>query len=46
MSGVSKSTVGKKISKAFKYKFVDTDREIENKHGFVLQTLLDKFGDN
>jgi len=46
MSGVGKSTIGRKLASDFGYKFIDIDKIIENKEGINLQTILDKMGDS
>lgn len=44
MSGVGKSLVGKELSKAMKYSFIDIDKIIEKKYNLTLQTLIEEIG--
>ncbi len=44
--GSGKTTIGKNLSRALKYKFVDTDEEIEKKEAMSLKELIRKRGEN
>jgi shikimate kinase len=44
MSGVGKSTIGKKLSKKLGYNFIDIDLLIERENNMKLQSLLDSSG--
>ncbi len=43
--GAGKTTLGISLSKKINYKFIDTDREIENLEGMVLEEILQKKGE-
>lgn len=45
MSGVGKSAVGNILAESIGWKFVDTDKLIEDDHGKPLQHILDEVGD-
>ena len=45
MPGSGKSAVGKIIAARLGWKFLDTDKAIEERHGMPLQTLIDTVGD-
>jgi shikimate kinase len=42
MPGAGKSTVGKLLAESLKVKFIDLDREIENKYGSINDIFKDK----
>lgn len=45
MSGAGKSAVGNILAESIGWKFVDTDKLIEEDHGRSLQDILDEVGD-
>ena len=45
MPGSGKSAVGKILASRLGWKFVDTDKDIEKRHGLPLQTLIDSVGE-
>lgn len=46
MAGVGKSAIGKILAKQFNYKFIDTDKVIEEIMGLRLQQIIDKLGES
>jgi shikimate kinase len=45
MAGVGKSVIGKALAKRLSFRFLDTDKIIENKMGMGLQEIIDEFGE-
>lgn len=45
MAGAGKSTIGKLLAKKLNFKFIDSDKYIEEKEQMSLQKILDKYGD-
>lgn len=45
MTGVGKSSVGKRLAKKLNYKFLDVDKIIEKRIKLKLQQIIDNFGD-
>jgi shikimate kinase len=45
MPGSGKSAVGKIVASRLGWKFIDTDKRIEERHGLPLQTLIDRVGE-
>ena len=44
MAGAGKTSVGKALAEKLNYKFIDTDKVIEDTHKSSLQGLLEKYG--
>ncbi|MFH1255882.1 MAG: shikimate kinase [Candidatus Diapherotrites archaeon] len=44
MPGSGKSVIGKELAELLGYRFIDSDRTIEEKTGMKLQQIIDKFG--
>ena len=46
LMGSGKSIIGKDLSRVYKYKFIDTDNEIEKYIGMNIETIFSKYGEN
>ena len=46
LMGSGKSIIGKDLSRVYKYKFIDTDNEIEKYLGMNIETIFSKYGEN
>ncbi len=46
LMGSGKSIIGKDLSRVYKYKFIDTDNEIEKFIGMNIETIFSKYGEN
>ena len=44
MAGAGKTSVGKALAEKLNYKFIDTDKVIEDTHKSSLQGLLERYG--
>ena len=45
LMGSGKSIIGKDLSRVYKYKFIDTDNEIEKYLGMNIETIFSKYGE-
>ena len=45
MTGVGKTTIGKILSKIIKFKFIDTDNEIERASNLKVHDFFEKYGE-
>ncbi len=43
--GTGKTSVGKRLAKSLKFKFIDSDAEIENKYEMNVKDIFEKFGE-